>query len=243
MSMLFVAASTQTVAMGSGSTALANAAGATLMAWVNPVSLPTPAGNSVFGLSNGISAGSSRAKIGVMGSGALRGNGRCLDEDSNQDFSGGPAGVVTLGTWQHIAATFDYPNKLIRLYYNGVLNVTSGVVTWGASSTSNTASQSMNIGSQHGGGSEYWDGGIDDARCYNRLLSASELLIIASARGRDKIVYGLQHRYVLIEGAPGNIASSTPVIVDVGATQKNGTPANSTTWSTSLLKFRKPTIG
>lgn len=241
--MLFAAASTETVAMGSGSTALANVSGATLCAWINPNSLPTPAGNSVFGLSNGVAAGSSRAKIGVLGNGALRGNGRCLDTDANQDYSGGPIGVVTTGSWQHIAATFDYPNKLIRLYYNGTLNTTSGVVTWGTYPTSNTASLSMNIGSQHGGGSEYWDGYIDDARCYNRLLSASELLIIASARGRDKIVYGLMHRYMLVEGAPGVSAPASPVVIDVGQLRRNGTPANTPTWSTSLLAFRKPTIG
>jgi hypothetical protein len=97
----------------------------------------------------------------------------------------------------------------------------------------------MNIGSQHGGGSEYFNGIVEDARCYNRLLSVDELSSIYYARGKDSIAAGLQHRYTLLESHPGAVAPSSAVIIDIGPLSMSGIPANSPTWSESYLVLRR----
>lgn len=239
MSILFASASSQLVSMGSGSGALNAVNEATLMAWVNPVTLAA-GDHSVIGLSNGLTVGASRAKLGCNGGGNVRGNGRCLDADANQNFLG-TAGKVTTGSWQHIAATFDYVNKLIRVYYNGVLDATSAVVTWGASPTSATNSLAFNMGSTHGGASEFFDGYVDDARVYSRLLSAGEIATIHAARGGDAILAGLEHRFQLQEGAPGVTVAGAGVVKDVSDRKFNGTPGGTTspTWQESALISRR----
>lgn len=237
MAILFVAASSQLVSMGSGSSALNAVTAATLMGWIKPASLPAGL-TVVIGLSNGLAAGSSRAKLGFTGN-QIKGNGRCLDADANQTQLG-TAALVSTGSWQHIAATFDYTNKIIRLYYNGVLDVTSAAVTWGAAPTSATNSLGFNMGSQHGGGSEFFDGSIDDARVYNRLLSDNEIKTIFVSRGVDEIANGLQHRFLLSEGAPGVTATGS-VIIDVAVRKMNGTPGGTTNpaWAASSIRFRR----
>ena len=237
MSVLFVAASTTTIAMGSGSSALANVNGGTLCAWVKPAS--NPGGNkSIFGLSNGTAAGSSRMKIGLTATETIRANGRCLDGDANQETDG--TAVIATGSWQHLALVFDYVAKIMYLYYNGVIDVTSGtIVGWGAAPTSNTNSLAMNIGSQHSGGSEYFDGYLDDVRCYNRALPAKEILTIYSAGGTDSIAYGLQHRYMLNESSIGAAVPSVAAVVDSGFLRTNGTGTNSPTYSSTLLSYKR----
>jgi len=239
MAILFASASSQLVAMGSGSGALNAVSAATLMAWINPTSLPGVI-NSIVGLSNGLAAGSSRAKLRVSSTGQLAANGRCLDADASQVFSG-TAGKITAGTWFHVAATFDYAAKIIRLYVDGVLDATSGVLVWGASPTSATNSLAFNIGSQHGGGSEFWNGTIDDVRVYSRLLSANEIATIHAARGTDAILAGLEHRFQLQEDAPGVAVSGAGIVKDVSDRKFNGTPGGTTnpTWAESVVRSRR----
>jgi hypothetical protein len=238
MALLFASALSKMVQMGSGSGALNAVSGSTLTVWVNPTTLAAGNNNSVFGLSTGSAMGASRSKVGVNGGGNVRGNGRCLDTDGNQDFIG-TAGKVTLGSWQHIAATFDYVNKLIRLYYNGVLDFTSGIVAWGSVPTSPTNSLAHNIGSQHGGGSEFFNGAVEDARVYGRLLTLDEIVTIYSCRGTDGIVSGLRGRYLLSEAAPGSAAGGAGQQKDCASDQRNGTPVNAPVYSEGSLRFRR----
>lgn len=229
MAVKFVLASSQTIAFGSGSTAGANTSGATLCAWYWPVTL-TAGTKSIFGFSNGVSATATRAKFGSDGT-SIRANGRCKDADGNQAFVGA-SGRLSTGKWQHLAAVFDYPNKVIRLYVNGSLTDTSGVLAWGASPTSNTASVSMNIGSQHSGGAEYVDGYIEDARAYDRQLSLAEIQTIYYSVGADQVTYGLKHRYLLRENYPGTtVSDSAGAVKDMGELQKNNaSQANNPTY-------------
>jgi len=77
-------------------------------------------------------------------------------------------------TWMHIAATFD--GTYIRIYINGV---EEGTPVSGLSSiTANNLS--LAIGAQSNGGSEF-QGQIDDARVYNRALSAVEIEALATS--------------------------------------------------------------
>lgn len=231
MAILFVSASAQTIAMGSGSSALQAVYGSTLMCWYYPTTLVAQA--SLVGLSNGTATTQSRSKIGALSSGAIRTGGRCADSNSYQSYDG-TAGVVTASSWNHICGVFDYSNQLMIQYCNGAYVSTSATITgWSAAPTSDTASIAFNIGSQHNGGSEYSNGAIDDARVYNRVLSSSEIQTIYSSRGCDDIIYGLKHRYLTREAHPSVVVTS---IKDMAELQKNSsTVTNSPTYAEGIL--------
>lgn len=74
--------------------------------------------------------------------------------------------VVNTGNWFHAAATYN--GSSVNIYVNGNLestNARSGNITPGA----------KNIGSSSGGGSEYFNGTIDNVKIYNRALSNLEI--------------------------------------------------------------------
>lgn len=76
-------------------------------------------------------------------------------------------------TWIHVAATFDGSN--IKIYYDGIENNSIS----GAGLTIGANPLPLAIGTYSGGGGSYFKGNIDDARVYNRDLSASEIAILA----------------------------------------------------------------
>ena len=72
-----------------------------------------------------------------------------------------------VGTWQHIAATYD--GTTARYYIDGA-QVASRTVNNGAG-----VSDTWRIGAYGGSPGGFFDGLIDDVRIYNRALSASEI--------------------------------------------------------------------
>jgi hypothetical protein len=93
-------------------------------------------------------------------------------------LSGTPARVVcdttplAVNTWTHLAVTYD--GATVRLYRNGVLK-SSAAVTGGPAVTAGT----LQLGaSQYG---EHFKGKLDEARVYNRALSAAEVLALVNA--------------------------------------------------------------
>ena len=86
------------------------------------------------------------------------------------------SGNVTMGTnqWYHVAATRS--GNTWKIYLNGV-QVTSGTTN----TDSLTLSNSFRIGTYSGAGAGplyYFQGNIDEARLYNRTLSANELMTL-----------------------------------------------------------------
>jgi len=234
MSVNFVAASTHRAIVGTTG-ALRNVPGGTLMAWINPTSLAA-ARHTIFGCSVGTSGSTSRAKLSHDGTG-LEGFGRALDANSAGVFL---AGTLSTGTWQHIAAKFDYVARTIELFINGVSVGVSAVITgWTSGNSSDTDSVSCNLASQHGGTSELFDGRIDDARMYGRLLSVAEIETIYATRGVDGITNGLQHRFLLNEAAPGVVVTT---LVNIGPLRNNGTPGGSPTYAESVLRKRRKLV-
>ena len=82
---------------------------------------------------------------------------------------------LTKGVWTYITVTLDNTNGVGKLYKNGVLVPgaagTDTSMSWGNNSTAN-----WSIGTNYGvAGLEVWNGGIDDVRIYNRILSQSEI--------------------------------------------------------------------
>jgi hypothetical protein len=79
---------------------------------------------------------------------------------------------LAVNTWTHLAVTYD--GAAVRLYRNGVLKA-SAAVTGGPAVTAGT----LQLGaSQYG---EHFKGKIDEARVYNRALSAAEVTALFNA--------------------------------------------------------------
>lgn len=138
----------------------------TLAAWVNLTTTDTN-GADVISLGDNIALRADEVNNGVM----------LLFHDGT--FQRSVASYVDIeGTgWRHIAATFDDANDLQTLYIDGIA----------VNSTSRTESVFYGSGSdtiigRHGyNGSAYdFDGSIDDARIYDRALSAEEITALAN---------------------------------------------------------------
>ena len=84
---------------------------------------------------------------------------------------------VPVGTWSHVAATFD--NRVLRLYVNG-----TEVASLPRPGLLRFANGPLNVGS-FGGSRACFAGEMDDVRVYNRPLSGDEIRrLVVSANGR-----------------------------------------------------------
>ncbi|MDJ0747865.1 MAG: DNRLRE domain-containing protein [Woeseiaceae bacterium] len=76
-------------------------------------------------------------------------------------------------TWSHVAASFDNATDTVRLYANGV-EVGSGTLAWEPT----PVNADLEIGRSPDG--EYWHGGLDDVRIYDRVLTEGEIAELAT---------------------------------------------------------------
>jgi hypothetical protein len=193
MSALFLSASTEYIegTNGASNGAIQNVNGATLTGFIYPNSLPYSP-SYILVVSTNV-WNSIRAAIGINANGSIYAAGRCLDADSLQSATSTAGDITTYSEW-HIAATFDYSGKTIKIYRNGSLIKTQGSLTWGTAPTSNTASPLTMCGGWTAA-TNWSDGYIDDCRVYNRVLTAGEIQSLRIMRGADCIVQGLQNRF------------------------------------------------
>jgi hypothetical protein len=75
---------------------------------------------------------------------------------------------LSANTWYHLAATYD--GTTFNAYRDGVL-ITSNPGSWGAP---NAESNSLKLG-RHAAAAQFFTGTVDDARVYNRALTAEEI--------------------------------------------------------------------
>ena len=87
---------------------------------------------------------------------------------------GGGSGIP-VNTWSYAAATWD--GSTMKIYVNGVLRNSGGPYAGALSITTG----SMAIGQYAGANTYYFNGLIDDARIYNRALSAAEIMALYNA--------------------------------------------------------------
>ena len=78
--------------------------------------------------------------------------------------------TISNDTWHHIAGTYDYATNTARLYVDGVLDKTDS-----AGGTQPTANDALLRIGRNTNDTETWTGYLDDARIYNRALSATEI--------------------------------------------------------------------
>ncbi|MBI4146721.1 right-handed parallel beta-helix repeat-containing protein [Candidatus Woesearchaeota archaeon] len=135
-----------------------------LEAWVNYDSLTSF--DRIFGKYTGSCASPFR----VYGLELASGNKFCLVlSDGTNDFGClSSTTSISTGQWYHVVGTYDRSTK--RIYVNGVLeNQTSETRALGVNG------QPVRIGGDPAGCSEFMDGTIDEARIYNRSLSAEQV--------------------------------------------------------------------
>lgn len=146
--------------------------------------------------------------------------------------------AVNDGEWHHVAATWEddgTPDVTDTVLY------VDGVAVGTSASTGNVintvSGEDVKIGVAQVS-SHLFDGLIDDARIYDRVLSAEEMATIFARRGSDEIVYGLVSRWKMLEGYPTQVVSGAGVVKD-HAGANNGTPVNSPTWEESVITGRR----
>lgn len=120
------------------------------------------------------------------------------------------AGTGVVGTWQHLAVSFNQSlSPMARLYLNGSqVGTGSGVGTLPA-----TTRELMVGGNNNVAGlslADSFQGLVDDIRIYNRVMGEQELSTIIAGRGKDGIVSGLLCRYALNELGPGLVGTIIP---------------------------------
>jgi hypothetical protein len=229
MAIDFEAGNTDNFLLSASISTFQNVSGATLMCWYLGESLANTEDYIVhFSTTNNIQ---SRCGIGRR-SGLFRASARRLDGDlvTNLDGATSPSN----GVLYHLAVTYNFTGQSLILYVNGAQDGSAAPSSW-TGNTSNTAGTGR-IGTRaDGSATNDMDGVLEDVRAYNRALSAEEVNTIYQARGRDKIVNGLLHRYKMIEGSPGSAAST---IVDIGSLKIDGSASGTPAYVTSLIANR-----
>lgn len=141
--------------------------------------------------------------------------------DGTYHFATSPP-VLTVGTWQHVAATYD--GQMMRIYVDG--NEVIGVPQSG---TVDPTEDPVVIGRNEVYHGFAWDGKIDEVELFNRALSRSEILAIYNAGSAGKC---------LPSQTPTPTPSATPTPVegaDLAISKTDGvtnvTPGGQTTYT------------
>src|SRR5256712_1131567 len=135
----------------------------TFAAWINPSDV----------------SGTTYRTLVVKGATGLRGYGVNL-VNANLNFikvgirTVTSAVVITTGTWQHVAITWNAATGEVKFYKNGALAQT---VIDSSTLTAPLDTDNLLVGLWLGGGS-YFAGAMDEIRVYNRVLSAADILAL-----------------------------------------------------------------
>jgi hypothetical protein len=205
------------------------AAGATLVAWVNPV---TAGGNStgrIFDKVTFIFFGNNstatdtftfeHARAGTIGRWRM------------------PSSQMSFSVWQHVAVTYDGSSTTNDpIFYHDGVSVTVTEMSTPTSTIASDAANSLQIANVVANNRTF-DGRIEDARVYNRILSAQEIATIYACRGHDGIASGLRGRWLLSgEGADGTAVLAAPP--DYSGNDNTGSIAGSPVYRDSILSQR-----
>lgn len=106
--------------------------------------------------------------------------------------------VFTAGTWYLVTGVYDASAQTLHMYVNGVLD--DGALTGTVPTSLYNTSQNFAIGRKGNGG--YFNGYIDDARVYNRAITATEILNLYKSTG-------LIGRWKMDEGSGSTAADSS----------------------------------
>jgi len=235
MSANFSLASSQRILLATPSV-LMNVSGATLMMWIRPAIAVINSGLMGYAIGPPPAVNSSpRCWLQINSSGQLLLSARSTDGDTTRTFTG--SAVLSANTWTHVAATVAYGTSFGQTFINGVLD-NSGPFsgTFAAAVTANTVSKAGAIVGNPYGDAPQFNGMVEDARCYGRVVGIPEIQTIYSARGVDGIVFGLESRYPLVERANGLAVVQAS---NIGTQGPSGTPVNGVPYGDTFTRQRR----
>jgi len=141
---------------------------------------------------------------------------------SSGSNSGNYALAPILGTWAHIAMTFDRSANAV-LYVNGVAQITQDI----SSKTGNAISLAQWLigGENSASPANLWKGHIADVKIFADLLSETEVKQLASKINVDSAIFGIDNRrlwYKINEGTGTSIVDHDDSGTDYNGTLSNG---------------------
>jgi hypothetical protein len=185
----------------------------TLEAWVKPNSFDNTGGyEGIIWKLNSLDANFNTAYM--LSTYWNSGNPTFIVTTSSSSFASDSYGCeltteMVLDEWQHIAVTYDGIHNITKFYRNGQLDAQCT----GINGTINTSSNGCAIGK--GPGLRYFNGSIDEARIWNRVLSEEELNASYNAG-----IYHLQHNFTSL--TEGTYNYQAHAIDAAGNTNKTG---------------------
>jgi len=196
--------------------------GATVMAWIYPNSWGENGYGRIFDKSSSASSTGDGWVIRMNTD-----NGGIVN--FGQGFTSGrgwwkvPNGSINLNTWQHVAVAYDASstgNDPV-IYLDGSPVLVTRVDTPSGAIRSDS-SINLRLGNHAGGASHTFEGAIDDARIYDRMLSAAEVAELMSSSGTLPIAHWKMDE-----------TSGVDAFDSVGG--HDGTLVNGPTWDTGKL--------
>lgn len=148
------------------------------------------------------------------------------------------APVLTLNVTKHYVMTFNkdsVSNDPIFYFDGAAVAVTESSTPTG--SFVSDASQDFTMGNQKNVLNRTLAGWMDDARVYDRILSAKEVETIYAARGRDNIIDGLVGRWLFDEKHHGAAAVGTAY--DISDRGNHATTTGTPTYNESEISARR----
>lgn len=132
--------------------------------------------------------------------------------------------------WNFIAVTNDGTN--VNVYMNGKLSATGASSTFGGQNTA--TSSNVYIGDDVQSANFPMNGLIDDARIYNRVLSASEVLTFWNSRSRPLDTDGSIGHYRMDDNIQGATSAS---VKDFSQYRNNGLMGSGVSQSSGPLNY------
>ena len=204
---------------GSNSLLPQNNTARTLEAWVNP-------SNTNVGIfTYGTNANNQRAGLSLV-------NNKLSYSGSGNDLVGATA--LSLGTWHHVAATYD--GTTLKLYVDGALDASQTMPVF------NTTGTGFLVGYTGNAATEYLNGRIDEVRVYNTALTPAQVMAdmfsTTSAVPASQVAY-----YNFDQGMAGGTNTGITTLTDQSGNNKNGMLVNFALTGTSSNWVRSfPTI-
>jgi len=163
---------------------------------------------------------------------------------TSSSFAGSVFAPFAVDTWNHIVTIFDstLANDQ-QIFINGVETVynAGGGPAAGIGARNSDAAASYNAARDVSAAGKELDGFLDDVRIYNRRLSAAEIQTIYASRGTDGIISSLVSRWQFDELEAGATATGASTLKDIGPNGNHGTPNNSPTYTTGVIRSRRKT--
>jgi hypothetical protein len=165
--------------------------GFTIEGWINPESVGTPMAIAEYekilgggGNDVGVLFYISIAPPNGTGSGCIVGNVR--DTNGVDHVVASAAGLVTTGTWQHVAFSYDKASGMARVYLNGAVMAQATLGSYTPQTSFNLLFGARTAFASAGSPIERFFGRLDELSLYNRSLSTAEISAVYNAGSSGK---------------------------------------------------------